>query len=152
MLYLFLRKLSSEVSMRYILIITIIPSILFAASHIENKIDYSEVHSVYQSMNCFDEKTEKKMDECGIQSLKSAKEKMNLIFNILISNSISDSQSRRNKIKNSQENWSHYMKSSCVMESLDSEGGSGYNSIINFCYETKVNERISYLQWILSNK
>ena len=138
--------------MRYILIMTLIPSILFAASHIENKVDYSEVHSVYQSMNCFDEKTEQKMDECGIQSLKLAKDKMNSIFNIIISDSTSDSQSRSNKIKNSQEDWNHYMKSSCVMETLDSEGGSGYNSIINFCYETKVNERISYLQWILSNK
>ena len=138
--------------MRYILIMALIPSLLFAASHFEKEIDYSEVHSVYQSTNCFDEKTEQEMDECGIKSLKLAKEKMNSIFDILISSSASDSQSSRYKVKKSQDDWNHFMDSSCVMETLDSEGGSGYHSIINFCYETKVNERISYLQWILSNK
>jgi len=138
--------------MRYILIISMVPSILLAASHIKREADYYEVHSVYQSMSCFDEQTEPEMDECGSKSLKLAKDKMNSLFNMILSDSKEGALSASDKIKKSQEDWGLYMKSSCVMETLDSEGGSGYNSIINFCYETKVNERISYLQWILSNK
>lgn len=138
--------------MRYFLVLSLIPNILFAESYIEKSIDYNEVHSVYQSVNCFDTKTEQAMDECGVQSLQLAKEKMNSIFNTLISDSKNDSQSKHNKMKTAQEDWNKYMKSSCMMEVADSEGGSGYDSIINFCYETKINERISYLQWISSNK
>jgi len=138
--------------MRYILLISIVSCMSLAASHIDKEIDYSEVHSVYQSMNCFDEKTEKEMDECGIQSLRFAKNKMDSLFKIILSASHKESQSHAHKTIKSQEDWKQYMKSSCVMETLDSEGGSAYNTIINFCYETKVNERISYLQWILSNQ
>jgi uncharacterized protein YecT (DUF1311 family) len=122
-----------------------------AASHIDKEIDYSEVHSVYQSMNCLEEKTEKEMDECRIQSLRFAKNKMDSLFKVILSASQKESQSHAHKTIKSQEDWKQYMESSCVMETLDSEGGSAYNTIINFCYETKVNERISYLQWTLSN-
>ena len=145
-------KLYSEVLMQYLIILAFFPSILFAASDVQKQIDYSEVHKVYQSMNCLDEKTEQKIDECGIHSLKLARDKMNYVFNVLFSESTRGPQSSSYKIKESQEDWSRYMKSSCALETIDSEGGSGYHSIINFCYETKINERISYLEWILSNR
>jgi len=135
--------------MRYILLFTFMPSLLFAASHIEKQIDYSEVHSIYQSRNCFDKATEQEMNFCGNKSLEASKSKMNSIFNLVISSAEVKSKS---KIQKAQDDWVLYMKSNCVMETLDSEGGSAYDSIINFCYETKVNERVSYLQWILSNK
>ena len=138
--------------MRSLLLISIVSSMSLAASHIDKQIDYSEVHSPYQSMNCLEEKTEKEMDACGIQSLQFAKNKMNSLFNIILSASKKESQSHGNKTIKSQDDWKQYMESSCVMETIDSEGGSAYNAIINFCYETKVNERVSYLQWILSNQ
>ena len=138
--------------MRYILLISLVSCMSLAASHIDKKIDYSEVHSVYQSMNCLEEKTEKEMDACGIKSLQFAENKMNSLFNIILSTSKKNSQSHANTTIKSQEDWKRYMQSNCVMETLDSEGGSAHSTIINFCYETKVNERISYLQWILSNQ
>ncbi|XPF95135.1 lysozyme inhibitor LprI family protein [Colwellia sp. RE-S-Sl-9] len=138
--------------MRYILFLSLIPSILLAGGHLEKKVDYSEIHSVFQSMNCLYEDTEQKMDECGSKSLTLAKSRMNLLIDELLSTAKKVSQSRSDKIKKSQKDWALYTESNCIMETLDSEGGSGYPSIINFCYETKINERISYLQWILSNK
>ena len=138
--------------MRYFLTLAFIPSILFAASDAQEQIDYNEVHAVYQSVNCLNEKTEQKMDRCGTQSLKQAKDRMNYIFNILLSKYTKGSQSNSYKITKSQDDWGRHMESSCAIETIDSEGGSAYNSIVNFCYETKINERISYLDWILSNK
>ena len=117
--------------MRYLLIFTFIPSILFAASHIEKQIDYSEVHSIYQSMNCFDKATEQEMNSCGNKSLEASKSKMNSILNLIISSAENKSKS---KIQKAQDDWVLHMQSNCVMETLDSEGGSAYDSIINFCW------------------
>lgn len=135
--------------MHYLLLLCVIPTTLFAATtHLES-LTYDEIHKSYQSLNCFDEATQQEMDECGKQSLSSAKAKMDSILNELIGG---DKNAFAEKVKKSQTLWVSFTQISCEIETYESEGGTGYYSILNYCLETKVNERISYLQWMLSNK
>lgn len=135
--------------MYYLLLFFVIPATSFASTTHFESLSYDEIHKNYQSLNCFDEATQQEMNKCGEQSLSLAKDKMNSIFNEVIEekdNAFSE------KVKKSQVLWTTFAHISCEIETYESEGGTGYYSILNFCLETKLNERISYLKWVLSNK
>ncbi|VAW49735.1 hypothetical protein MNBD_GAMMA04-1170 [hydrothermal vent metagenome] len=135
--------------MHYLLLFCVIPATLFASTTHFESLSYDEIHKSYQSLNCFDEATQQEMNKCGEQSLSSTKAKMDSILNEAIEgkdNAFSE------KIKKSQTLWTTFTHISCEIETYESKSGTGYYSILNFCLETKLNERISYLQWVLSNK
>lgn len=113
--------------------------------------DYNQLHKPYESLTCIDEQNQQAMDKCGEQSLAKATAQMNAFLNNLKKSYISDEPDLLQPLQDAQVAWQAYMESSCRIETYYSRGGSGFHSIWNACLETKTNERISYLSWMMDN-
>lgn len=109
---------------------------------------YYEIHKPFMSINCLNEQTQQEVDTCSRASIENAKSKMESLLNEL--KLLNDQQALVvSDIELSQTYWSEYMKATCSIETKDSKDGSAYYSILSDCLETKINERNSYLQWLL---
>ncbi|MCP4321689.1 MAG: DUF1311 domain-containing protein [Alteromonadales bacterium] len=113
--------------------------------------DYMQVHKPFLSLTCINEKTQQEMDQCGERSLVKAKSKMNALLETLKTNHKSAEPALYDTLEASQLTWNKYMEASCKVETYYSRGGSGFSSIWSYCIETKINERISYLSWMMEN-
>ena len=135
--------------MKYLFFLLLTPLLSYAGG---NEIpDYMQVHKPFLSMACIDEKTQHTMDQCGERSLASATSRMNALLDLLKKNNISAEPDLFKFLKSSQLAWKTYMESSCKVETYDSRHGSGFHSILNACHEAKINERISFLSWMMDN-
>lgn len=119
-----------------------------SATHIP---DYQEVHKPYLAMTCLDSKTQQEMDACTQKSLNLRTRHMKMILGQLMKNYKAGEAGMAKALEKSQHSWQVYKNNNCKLETYDSRSGSGYASILNACLETKTNERISYLQWLLDN-
>lgn len=137
--------------MKIIFLLLIVPIISYAGGKDIIVPDYMQTHKVYISMKCIDEKTQHEMDECGERSLKSAASNMESMLAKLIKNHTTSEPELSIALKTSQTSWKIYMEDSCKVETYDSRDGSAFHAIWNACLEIKINERISYLSWMMEN-
>lgn len=137
--------------MKYLLLLSFLPLFACATQESHLSIDYDEIHKPYFNLSCINETTQKEMDVCGEKSLLQATNLMKILVESLIESNRKDSPDFSNKINVSQVHWEKLHKVNCEIETYESIGGSGYHSILNACIEMKVNERVSYLQWLASN-
>ncbi len=128
-----------------LLVLMLVSSAVIAGGGDAEQGSYYETHKSFLSMNCIDEQTQKDMDDCGVNSLAGVKKEMEAVLEALSASKPSIAK----EIQLDQQNWAAYAKSSCDIETHDSKEGSGYFSVLNYCMETKINERISYLMWLV---
>lgn len=137
--------------MKFLSVFFLLPSLAYAGGEKIIIPDYMQVHKPFISLSCIDEKTQHEMDQCGKRSLVKATSQMNVLFEILKTNHKSAEPDLFDSLQASQLAWNTYIDASCKVETYYSRGGSGFNSIRNYCLEAKTNERISYLIWMMEN-
>ena len=139
--------------MKYLYLLVFFAGVSCAGSEAVDVPDYVDVHSVYMSMSmaCLDAQDQRAMDECGVKSLAEANKKLKRLYGTLKSNYMKSEPDLFKALEVSQNRWDTYKVSSCKLETFYSREGSGFDSIWNGCLETKINERISYLNWMISN-
>jgi len=113
--------------------------------------DYMKIHEPFGAATCSSANTQHEMDACGRKSLAMATKKMEQILAKLKKNHKANEPKLFVFLEKDQASWETYKTTGCEFETYYSRNGSGYESILNVCLETKVNERISYLQWMLDH-
>jgi len=111
--------------------------------------DYNNIHKPFWGLSCFDAKNQDELDKCGKKTLDLSTTEMNRALTVL-KNSKSEPEFI-NALKQSQNTWLLHMEFTCKIQTYDSIGGSGFYSIWNSCLETETNERISFLNGLMSN-
>jgi uncharacterized protein YecT (DUF1311 family) len=110
-----------------------------------------QVHKPFLSLSCIDEKTQKSMDKCGEVGLAKVTSQMKMLLEGLTKRYKKGEPDLSKAIQFSQQAWQADIEASCKVETYESRDGSGFNSIWNSCLETRTNERISYLDWVLES-
>ena len=113
--------------------------------------DYMKLHKPYLSKSCANTETQYEMDECTQKSLSATTKQMVKILTKLRDNYKANEPNLVAALNKSQSSWESIKTTSCEFETYYSREGSGYASILNACLESKINERISYLQWMLDH-
>lgn len=113
--------------------------------------DYMKIHEPFGAASCPNAKTQYEMDECGRKSLASVTKYMEQILTKLKKNYKANEPGLLKALEKSQTAWEIYKNTGCEFETYYSQNGSGYESILNGCLESKINERISYLQWMIDH-
>ena len=137
--------------MKFLSIFFLLPSLAYAGGSKVIIPDYMQVHKPFLSLSCIDEKTQHEMDQCGEHSLVKVTSQMNVLLESLKKSHKSAEPGLYDSLESSQLAWKNYIDASCKVETYYSRGGSGFNAIWNYCLETKTNERISYLSWMMEN-
>lgn len=137
--------------MKFLYLLVLVAGVSCAGSEAVDVPDYIEVHSVYMSMACLDAQDQRQMDECGEKSMAEANKKLERIYSTLKSNYMKSEPDLFKALEVSQNSWDTYKVTSCKLETFYSREGSGFDAIWKGCLETKINERISYLNWMISN-
>ena len=137
--------------MKYLFLLLLVPSISNAAREMAQIPEYTQIHKPFLATTCFGSRNQHEMDQCGEKSLAKAKERMARILAALKVNYKTSEPDLQKYLEKSQASWEKYEVSSCKFETYDSRDGSGFYSIWNECLESKINERISYLSWMLDN-
>ncbi len=134
-----------------VLMLMFTSSMSFAGGDVANIIDYVQIHKPYMSLACVDAQTQADMDTCSKCSLENSIKQMNLILGMLHMNHSKSEPELLTILEKSQNDWKAYMKSTCRVETYYSRSGTGFVSIWNACLEGKINERASFLHWMLDN-
>jgi len=137
--------------MKYIFALFFVSTLSCAGGVEESKPDYMQVHKPYLSMTCINEVNQQAMDKCGELSLVKATNQMNDILKKLSKSYTKNEPDLSKALTDSQLSWHEYTKNGCQLETYYSRNGSGYGSILNACLESKINERISFLNWLMEN-
>ncbi len=137
--------------MKYLFLLLWVPLLSYAGGEKVEVPDYMQIHKPYLSMACIDENTQQAMDKCGERSLVKVTSRMNKTLALLKKNYINTEPDLFKLLQVSQLSWQSYMELNCKIETYDSRNGSGFNSIWNACLEAKINERISFLNWMMEN-
>ena len=113
--------------------------------------NYIQAHKIYIPLNCINSQTQAEMDECHHKNLPALTTKMDMTLSLLKKNYKTSEPGLLKELEKSQAAWKNYYVANCDFETYESRNGTGYYSILNMCLETKINERISYLQWMLDH-
>ena len=115
------------------------------------QLDYMTVHKRYEPGTCLDTETQQELDKCTTTSLKKSQKKMKDIFYQIKEEYKKNEPKLVKPFLKAQNSWNEYVETECNFSTYYSWGGSAYQSILNKCFEKKILERISYLEWIKSN-
>ena len=135
--------------MKYLSLLFFVSTLAYAGGSKVEIPDYMQVHKPFLSLSCIDEKTQHEMDQCGERSLVKVTSQMKTLLESLKKNCKSTEPDLFKALQTSQLTWRANMEASCTVETYYSRDGSGFNSIWNSCLETKTNERISFLSWMM---
>ncbi|MCP3852923.1 MAG: DUF1311 domain-containing protein [Gammaproteobacteria bacterium] len=137
--------------MKYLFLIFFLSSLVQAGGLTNQTPDYTEIHKPYLSMACIDAQNQHEMDACGEKSLASTNRRMEEILTNLKKDYKTSEPDLFESLISSQKSWETYKETSCKLETYYSREGSGFNAIWNGCLESKINERISYLNTMKDN-
>ena len=137
--------------MKPLYLLMLISSMSYAGGDAAGVPDYVQIHMPYMSLACLDAKNQADMDACSKRSLKKSMEHMNSLLDALHLNYNKSEPELTKLLKASQNDWRVYMESTCRVETYYSRGGTGFDSIWNACLESRINERASFLNWLLEN-
>ena len=113
--------------------------------------DYKNIHKPFWGLSCLEAKNQVELDQCGKNALDHSTSEMNRSLTTLINDMSVREPEFINMLKESQNTWILHMETTCKIQTYGSIGGSGFYSIWNSCLETETNERISFLNGLMSN-
>lgn len=107
--------------------------------------NYDSVHLPYRTKACEEKNTDREMKECSAKVLEVTKAQMEQRYKTVLGALEKESPKTAKSLKTEQQLWKKMYPISCSIKVYESEGGTGYYSILDFCLIKMVNERTSYL-------
>ena len=110
---------------------------------------YTKIHEPYGTKACEKQETNRNMALCSQRVLASSKKALDTRYQFVLKTLKIDYPATAKKLQSTQKMWEAFYPINCEVGEHESESGTGYSSILDFCLIQMVNERISYLDTLI---